>query len=147
MFDKKDKIFDNTFQDQDFDLDSSISFQVSPQYMDNTDEEDKINLEMIRRDIHALIVVSRFKSFNDLDDLAEAKKLKKVDINEVYEFVAGELVEKYSLIEIFAETADYFNVNPTKFYASLSNKFKEDLIQALDSRTEILKRKKINSLF
>jgi hypothetical protein len=147
MFDKKDKIFDNTFQDQDFDLDSSISFQVSPQYMDSTDEEDKINLEMIRRDIHALIVVSRFKSFNDLDDLAEAKKLKKVDINEVYEFVAGELVEKYSLIEIFAETADYFNVNPTKFYASLSNKFKEDLIQALDNRTEILKRKKINSLF
>jgi hypothetical protein len=147
MFDKKDKIFDNTFQDQDFDLDSSISFQVSPQYMDNTDEEDKINLEMIRRDIHALIVVSRFKSFNDLDDLAEAKKLKKIDINEVYEFVAGELVEKYSLIEIFAETSDYFNVNPTKFYASLSNKFKEDLIQALDSRTEILKRKKINSLF
>ncbi len=147
MFDKKDKIFDNTFQDQDFDLDSNISFQVSPQYMDNTDEEDKINLEMIRRDIHALIVVSRFKSFNDLDDLAEAKKLKKTDINEVYEFVAGELVEKYSLIEIFAETADYFNVNPTKFYASLSNKFKEDLIQALDNRTEILKRKKINSLF
>lgn len=147
MFDKKDKIFDNTFHDQGFELDSSISFQVSPQYADNTDEEDKINLEMIRRDIHALIIVSRFKSFNDLDDLAEAKKLKKADINEVYEFVAGELVEKYSLIEIFAETADYFNVNPTKFYASLSNKFKEDLIQALDGRTEILKRKKINSLF
>jgi hypothetical protein len=144
---KRDKIFDNTFHDQAFELDSSISFQISPQYADNTDEEDKIQLDMIRRDIHDLVVVSRFKSFNDLDDLAEAKKLKKLDINEVYEFIAAELDDKYSLIEIFAETADYFNVNPTKFYSSLSNKFKEDLIQALDDRTEILKRKKINRLF
>lgn len=147
MFEKKDKIFDNTFYDQGFDLDSSISFQISPQFADSLDEEDKINLDMIRRDIHELIVNSRFKMFNDLDDLAESKKLKKMDINEVYEFVSSELEDRYSLIEIFAETAEYFNVNPTKFYASLSNKFKEDLIQELDKRLEIVKRKKINRLF
>ena len=79
---KRDKIFDNTFEDQDFKLDSTISFQISPQYSDDRDEEDKIQLEMIRRDIHALIINSRFKSFNDLGDLAESKKLKKIDINE-----------------------------------------------------------------
>ena len=144
---KRDKIFDNTFEDQDFQLDSSISFQISPQYSDDRDEEDKIQLEMIRRDIHALIINSRFKTFNDLGDLAESKKLKKIDINEIYEFISDELVSKYSLIEIFSETSDYFNINPTKFYASLGNKFKEDLIQELDRRTKILKKKKINRLF
>jgi len=143
----RDKIFENTFEDQSFDLDTSISFQISPQYFDNIDEEEKIHLDMVRRDIHALILTSRFKSFNDLDDLAESKKLKKLDINEIYEFVSTELHAKYSLIEIFAETADYFNINSSKFYTSLSNKFKDDLIQALDNRTKILRRKKINRLF
>lgn len=144
---KRDKIFDNTFEDYDFQLDSSISFQISPQYEDSRDEEDKIQLEMVRRDIHNLISSSRFKSFNDLGELAESKKLKKIDINEVYEFVVDELNSKYSQIELFAETADYFNINPTKFYSSLGNKFKEDLIQELDNRTKILKKKKINRLF
>lgn len=144
---KRDKIFGNTFDDQNFELDSTISFQISPQYDSGLEEEEKIQLEMVRRDIHDLIINSRFKSFNDLNDLAEAKKLKKLDINEIYEFISSELVIKYSLIEIFSETADYFNVNPTKFYASLSNKFKEDLIQELDNRTKVLKRKKINRLF
>jgi hypothetical protein len=144
---KRDKIFDNTFEDQDFQLDSSISFQISPQYSDTSDEEDKIQLEMVRRDIHSIISASRFKSFNELTDLAESKKLKKLDINEVYEFVLSELNLKYSQIELFAETADYFNINPTKFYSSLGNKFKEDLIQELDNRTKILKKKKINRLF
>ena len=91
---KRDKIFDNTFEDQDFQLDSSISFQISPQYSDDRDEEDKIQLEMIRRDIHALIINSRFKTFNDLGELAESKKLKKIDINEIYEFISDELVSK-----------------------------------------------------
>ena len=144
---KRDKIFDNTFEEQDFQLDSSISFQISPQYSDDRDEEDKIQLEMIRRDIHGLIDKSRFRSFNDLDDLSQAKKLKKMDINEIYEFIVSELNLKYSQIELFSEISDYFNINPTKFYASLSNKFKEELIQELDIRTKILKKKKINRLF
>ena len=144
---KRDKIFDNTFEEQDFQLDSSISFQISPQYSDDRDEEDKIQLEMIRRDIHGLIDKSRFRSFNDLDDLSQAKKLKKMDINEIYEFIVSELNLKYSQIELFSETSDYFNINPTKFYASLGNKFKEDLIHELDIRTKILKKKKINRLF
>jgi hypothetical protein len=143
----RDKIFDNTFEDQSFDLDTSISFQIAPQYDDGLEEEEKIHLDMVRRDIHVLIVESRFKSFNELDELAESKKLKKLDINEIYEFISTELHMKYSLIEIFSETADYFNINSTKFYTSLSNKFKEDLIQALDNRTKILRRKKINRLF
>lgn len=144
---RRDKIFDNTFEDYDFQLDSSMSFQISPQYSDNLDEEEKIQLEMVRRDIHALIIGSRFKTFNELGELAESKKLKKIDINEVYEFIVDELNSKYSQIELFSETADYFNINPTKFYASLGNKFKEDLIQELDIRTNVLKRKKINRLF
>ena len=64
-----------------------------------------------------------------------------------YEFISEEMKAKHSLVDVFSELCDYFNVNPTKFYQSLSNKFKEELIEELDERTHVLKRKNINRLF
>ena len=74
-------------------------------------------------------------------------KLNKIDINEVYEFISDETRTAHSLVDIFSEMCDYFNVNPTRFYQSLGNKFKEELIEELDARTNILQKKNINRLF
>ena len=145
---KRDKIFDNTFDDGgDFELNGTISFNLNPQYSDNRDEEDKIESNLIRNTIHELIDNSRFKKFNIVDEFQQITKLRKLDINEVYGFIFDEMSEKYSLIDLFSELCDYFNINPTKFYSSLSNKYKEDLIHALDEKTNVLKRKNINKLF
>jgi len=145
---KRDKIFDNTFDDGgDFELNGTISFNLNPQYSDNRDEEDKIESNLIRNNIHELIDNSRFKKFNVVDEFQQVTKLRKLDINEVYGFIFDEMSEKYSLIDLFSELCDYFNINPTKFYSSLSNKYKEDLIHALDEKTNVLKRKNINKLF
>jgi len=144
---KEDKIFNNTFESTEFELNGTISFEISKQFTDDTSEDEKIELDMIRRDIHSSILGSRFAHFNEIDDMHATKKLKKIDINEIYEYIVGELSKKYSIVEIFSEICDYFNVHPTKFYSSLGNKFKEDLIQELDTRTNILNRKKINRLF
>lgn len=143
----RDKIFDNTFEEHEFELDSSISFQISPQHSDDRDEEDKIESKIVRDKIHNLIIASRFKIFNEIDEFQQANKLKKIEINEVYEFIIDEISAKHSIIDIFSELCDYFNVTPAKFYASLSNKFKEDLIEELDLKTNILKKKNINRLF
>jgi predicted house-cleaning noncanonical NTP pyrophosphatase (MazG superfamily) len=147
MRNKRDKIFDNTFEEQGFELDSSISFQLAPQFTDTRSEEEKIESAAIRDKIHDLITNSRFKVFNHIDEFQQVTKLKKMDINEIYEFISDEMQANYSLIDLFSELCDYFNINPTKFYSSLSNKFKEDLISELDDRTNILKKKNINRLF
>lgn len=145
---KRDKIFDNTFEDGgDFELNGSISFNLNPQYTDNRDEEEKIESEQIRNKIHELITNSRFKKFNEIDEFQQITKLRKLDINEVYGFMYDELHGAYSIIDLFSELCDYFNINPTKFYSSLSNKYKEDLIQELDKKTNVLQRKNINKLF
>lgn len=145
---KRDKIFDNTFEDGgDFELNGSISFNLNPQYTDNRDEEEKIESEQIRNKIHELITNSRFKKFNEIDEFQQITKLRKLDINEVYGFMYDELHSAYSIIDLFSELCDYFNINPTKFYSSLSNKYKEDLIQELDKKTNVLQRKNINKLF
>ena len=90
---------------------------------------------------------SRFKKFNEIDEHGRNAKLKKVEINDVYGYVVGEMVKNYSRIDIFSEMCTYFDINPTKFYNSLSNVYKEDLIEELDRKTGILDRKNINKLF
>ena len=144
---KHDKIFDNSFESAEFELNTNVSFSISPRYADDRPEEDKIMQLTLQKDIHALIESSRFNHFNKLDEFSDSRKLKKSDINEVYEFIEGELNRDYSIIDIFSELSDYFNINPNKFYSSLANGFKESLIQALDAKTGILKSKNINKLF
>lgn len=144
---RQDKIFDNTFESSDFELDSNISFNLNPQWSDDRPEDEKIQQRILQEKIHDLVQRSRFKVFNELDEFADSKKLKKNDINEVYDYVQDELVKNYSRIEIFSELCDYFNVHPSKFYNSLSNVFKESLIEELDHRTGVLRRKNINRLF
>jgi hypothetical protein len=144
---RHDKIFDNNFESTEFELDGNMTFNLSPQWTDDRPEEEKIQQRILQEKIHALIESSRFKTFNDLDEFSDSRKLKKNDINNVYDYIEGELVRNHSRIEIFSELCDYFNVHPTKFYNSLSNVFKEGLIEELDVKTGVLKKKNINRLF
>lgn len=143
----RDKIFDNTFDDSEFEMDPLFSFNIAPSHLDDRDEEDKIETGIIVKKIHQLIESSRFKKFNDINEFEQTVKLKKIEINEIYEYISDELRPNHSIIDIFSEVCDYFNINPTKFYQSLGNKFKEELIETLDKKTNILKKKNINRLF
>jgi hypothetical protein len=144
---KTDKIFDNNFEATDFELDANITFTISSQFSDDREEDEKIIQQSLQIDIHSLIELSRFKVFNQLTEFSDSRRLKKNDINDVYNYIHGELIAKYGQIEIFSELSDYFNINPTKFYSSLSNVFKESLILELDQRTGILKSRNIHKLF
>ena len=66
-------------------------------------------------------------------------KLKSISLDE--------LLKKYSRIDMFSELCNYFNIPSNKFYNSLSNVYKEDLIIELDKKTGILSKKNIKKLF
>ena len=146
MAQHKDKIFNNSFDTPEFEL-GSISFDLDPSVKNNLDEEDRIHYDMIARKIHELIGASRFVVFNEIDDLGRCNKLKKNDINDVYGFIMDEIGPKWSNIDLFSELCVYFDIKPAKFYSSLSNVYKEDLIQELDKKTGILEKKNIKRLF
>jgi len=144
---KRDKIFDNKFEDQEYEFDANMSFEVAPAFTDNRDEEDKIEEDIIMDKVHELVSNSKFKKFNVLDEFNQTTKLKKIDINDVYDFMNDSLCRNHSMIAVFSVLCDYFNINPTKFYSSLGNKFKEDLITELDKSTGVLGKRNINRLF
>ena len=144
---KRDKIFDNKFEEQEYEFDPNLSFEVAPAYSDDRDEEDKIVEDIIMDKIHNLVINSKFKKFNELDEFNQSKKLKKIDINDIYDFMNSKLCREHSMITVFSVLCDYFNVNPSKFYSSLGNKFKEELIIELDEKSGILGKRNINRLF
>jgi hypothetical protein len=143
---KNDKIFNNSFDTPEFEL-GTISFELDPSVRNDQDEEDRIHYDMIARLIHELILKSRFKVFNDIDAQGKCNKLKKNDVNDVYGYIIDEIGSNWSKIDLFSEMCIYFDIKPAKFYSSLSNVYKEDLIQELDAKTGILEKKNIKKLF
>ena len=141
-----DKIFNNSFDTPEFEL-GNISFELDPSVKKNQDEEERIHYGMIARKIHELILVSRFKVFNEIDEQGRCNKLKKNDVNDVYGYIIDEIGNNWSKIDLFSEMCIYFDIKPAKFYSSLSNVYKEDLIQELDAKTGILEKKNIKRLF
>ena len=53
---KRDKIFDNTFEETEYEFDTSMTFNLAPHMVDNRSEEDKIETRIIADTIHELII-------------------------------------------------------------------------------------------
>ena len=76
---KTDKIFDNNFEATDFELDVNMSFTISPQFLDDKEEDEKIIQQRLQIDIHDLIEISNSRGGYEARRLNKAEKeLKKL---------------------------------------------------------------------
>ena len=140
-----DKIFDNSFEESDYDG-RSINWQLDPVFSSSKDTESSIGDIMLMEKIDELIKNSDFNKWNIPDKEGKIPKLNKIQISEVYSYISLN-VKEYSVIEIFAATSEYFDIQGAKFYNSLSNAHKDELMIELDKRTGIIDRKGIRKLF
>ena len=143
---EEDKIFNNTYGTQDL-TDTKIVFKVAPSYEDNMDFDDRVHYELLFEKVDTLIKGSEFEHLNEMTQSGVAKKLNKVQINKVFLYIIQNISEDYSRIDVFSVLSDYFDVFPNKFYNSLSNKFKDELINELDKKYNFLEKRKIRKLF
>ena len=141
-----DKIFDNSFGESEYDG-SKSNFAVDAQFHDYEEAEEKIHYNLLFEKIHALIKNSQYSALNEVKENGKISKLNKMQINQVYGFVLNSLPGTERKIEIFSILSDYFDIHPSKFYSSLSNKYKNDLIIELDQSMNIFEKKKIRRLF
>jgi hypothetical protein len=77
-----------------------------------------------------------------LDEDNNYRKMNKSEINEVYSYIVNKLSNQPK-IEIFSVICNYFDISPDKFYESLSNSFKTELITELKLRGYLNKRKSL----
>lgn len=143
---KIDKIFDNTYGDQSSG-EESITFTIAPSYVDDRDIEDRMHYDTIIKAVDRLIRGSEYEHLNEVTEAGIIKKLNKVEINKVFFYIIENIGSTYTRVDIFNVLSDYFDVLPNKFYNSLSNKFKDELIKELDDKYNILEKRKIHRLF
>lgn len=141
-----DKIFNNTYGEHDS-LDNSSAFTFSLSELEHAEPDERMHYDILMCRVDELIKGSEFEHFNEMTPDGVIKKLNKVQINKVFFYIIEKLGSSYSRIDIFGVLSDYFDVFPNKFYNSLSNKFKDDLIKELDDKYNILEKRKIRKLF
>lgn len=147
--DKKENT-DKPKNDGYFELEStgtSVNFRIDPTFIFSDDPEDLIHKKMLRDELHKIIENSPYKEFNKRDEDENLIKLNKIQINKVYSYVVERVNKGYKKIEIWAILSEYFDIYPNKFYSSLSNVYKHELVMELDEMTGILDKKKIKKLF
>lgn len=142
----EDKIFNNSFGEQNLGT-NKINFVIASSYLDNLDSDDRVHYELLFKIIDDIIKGSEYEHLNEVTENGVIKKLNKIQINKVFMHIIEKIGNKYTRIEIFSVLSDYFDVFPNKFYNSLSNKFKDELIKELDDKYGILEKRKIRKLF
>jgi len=142
---KTDKIFDNTFDESGYSGESA-KFKISNSYVDSEDAEGQLYDGILIKKLDELIRGSEYSKLNKLSKDGKPIKLSKLQMNEIYTYVINN-IKDFNKVDIFSIITDYFNIQSTKFYNSLSNSHKEDLIIELDKRLNILERKRITKLF
>lgn len=134
---KLDKIFDNKYEEHELDT-SQMNFTIETQYGANLDPEGDVHDGLLFTEIDNIIRDSEFNRYNILRENGSAVKLNKVQINEVYTFVLSKVSHGYRRIEIWATLSEYFDIYTNKFFTSLSNKYKNELIIELDRVCKVI---------
>jgi len=120
-----------------YDVDSDSYFL--DQYYDEEDHNHKIRLEEL---IYGAFQESRWFPLN------YKKKIPKDLVPHVFEEVLEKLEEsEYSFSEKFVSICDYIGVSYIKAYEIIPIKYKEMVINELETKFSILSKKKIKRLF
>jgi len=141
---KRDKIFDNKFDETEYDS-MPINFKVDAGYETDAAVDDAIHDSILLEKVQSIISGSKYAEYAVYDGENEDRISKSI-INEIYVYVSQH-VKEYTKTEIFSVLSDYLDIAPNKFYNSLSNIAKEELILELDKKLNILDKKGIRKLF
>jgi hypothetical protein len=137
----RDKIFDNQFEQTELDT-SEKSFQIDSSILEKTLDE-RIDELMIQTQIKDILLNDlRYNRFNVVTAEGTFPKINKSDINEIYRHVLDK-IPGVPIIEAFSIITSIYDISPEKFYESLSNTFKTDLITELKNRGYLKNRKSL----
>lgn len=137
----RDKIFDNEFGLTELDT-RGKSFQIDPNISERN-MEDKMDELIFYDDVKNLLLNnSAYARFNEPLPDGSYLKINKSDINDMYRMVLDKLPELKN-IEAFSIITSIYDISPEKFYESLSNTFKTDLITELKERGYLKNRKSL----
>jgi hypothetical protein len=128
----RDKIFDNEFENTELDT-TQKNFSIDSNFTEKTLDE-KIDETMFYSDVTEFIKSNhRLNTLNSALPSGDFPKINKSEINEIYRCITEEL-PYIPKIEVFSIVTSIYDISADKFYESLSNTFKTELITELKRR-------------
>lgn len=144
-----DKIFGNSFNsgETDFEVFGKLKIQDSfntfdTEFTDNSYET--YERGELQKEIYDMFIESEF-----YEKYKRIKQVPKSDMKKIYYYFAEPVRNRnrYTMVEIFTEIANFMNLNYKEMFHNLLPLDKQLLIEELDCSFGVLKKKKIKRLF
>lgn len=124
-----------------YEYDSSIDYR-SIQSRASHDNEESIHLNRLNDKIDEIFISSRWTILNP------SKKIPKDLIPLIFQDILKELEgSEFTMVEKFVGICDYTAINYQKAYESIHMKYKEIIVQEMDTKFGILEKKGIKKIF
>lgn len=107
------------------------SFNICPSYYEYEDHFDKLYREELFERYDQMIKSSIFFLLIKLNKYKEEPELNTNQCRLVFKLAIETLSYKYSFMEIWSTTCEYFNIKPDKFYAHMQKNDKKRLYNLL----------------
>lgn len=141
---KLDKILDNTYYESYCSENQYIDFHSEEFAEDDDYVETAFSLE-IMEEIDKIIVIIfpelKKKKRNNI------KRINKDEINAIYSHVKHKISLKYRIVDVWYYLSEYLDVDTNKFYESLKDEYKLELLLFLQQNTNLLESKNIDKMF
>ena len=143
---KLDKIFDNKFHETEYvDESNTIDYHSEHFVEEYENPYRKITVENILNDID-LLIADNFPEFKTSVN-GKLKRINKDSINVIYQVIKDNLLDKYVIVDIWYYMSEYFDVDTNRFFDSLNDKFKNELITYLRCNTKLLENVSVNDMY
>lgn len=103
-----------------------------------------MNDELSHEYMNTIFMGSEFEVYAKMDANGNFPKLNKKEMNGVYVHACKQIGNRFKKLEILIALHEYFDLDIEKFYKSISNIFKSQIMDELESKT---KKRKSYKLF
>ena len=144
-----DKIFGNAFNSGDTEFEAFGTLKLHNEH-DSFDSEftdnsyESYERKELQKEIYDLFIIAPF-----YDKYNRIKQVSKNETTKVYYYFADPIRRKnrFTMIEIFTEIANFMNLNYKEMFHNLLPLDKQLIIEELDDTFGVLKKRKIKRLF
>lgn len=141
---KLDKILDNTYYESYCTDNQYIDFHSEEFAQEDNYVETAFSLEIMEEIDNIIVVI-----FPDLKKKKRnnVKRINKDVINAIYSHVKHKISIKYKIVDVWYYLSEYLDVDTNKFYESLKDEYKLELLLFLQQNTNLLDSKNIDKMF
>ena len=138
---KKDKIFNNTWNDWDNEFHAFGPVNQS-NFIDTTDIIEDLESNEIESRIDTI-----FKASPYYEQYTNKIKISKIEFLSMFLYFEEKIDKKITSTQLFIFFAEYMNIDYSQLYNQLDAVHKEKILKELDDKLGILKKKNIKALF